>query len=115
MRTLSRAQHAASTIICWCFRCSDAGGDFDWKQGEFFAEQALQPAREPYRHIDTLRAAVMLPSPSEFSPSYRKLGTCLRDVIVAGRSRKSRATFGTTAIVSPRQLAAVYHKYRTVT
>jgi hypothetical protein len=38
---------------------------------------------------------------------------CWRDVIVAGRSRKSRATFGTTAIVSPRQLAAVYHKYRT--
>jgi hypothetical protein len=38
---------------------------------------------------------------------------CWRDVIVAGRSRKSRATFGTTAIVFLRQLAAVYHKYRT--
>jgi hypothetical protein len=38
---------------------------------------------------------------------------CWRDVIVAGRGRKSRATFGTPAIVSLRQPAAVCHKYRT--
>jgi hypothetical protein len=54
MRTLSRARHVTSAIICWCFRCSGVGGDFDVKQGEFFAEQAPQPAHEPYRHIDTL-------------------------------------------------------------
>jgi hypothetical protein len=37
-----------------------------------------------------------------------------RDVILAGRSRKSSATFGTPAIVSLGELAAVDHKYRTV-
>jgi hypothetical protein len=54
MRTLSRAQQFVSTIICWCFRCSGVGGDFGARQGESFAGQALQPAHEPYRHIDTL-------------------------------------------------------------
>jgi hypothetical protein len=69
---------------------------------------AMQPAHEPYRHTGPLHAAMVLPSPSEFSPSYRKAGTgMLRDVIVAGRSRKSSASFGTPAI------AAVYRKYRT--
>jgi hypothetical protein len=29
-------------------------GSFGVKQGGFFAEQALQPAFEPYRHIGTL-------------------------------------------------------------
>jgi hypothetical protein len=31
----------------------------------------------------------------------------------AGRSRKASASFGTPAIVSIRELAAVYHQYRT--
>jgi len=54
------------------------------------------------------RAALLLPLPSEFSSSYEKLGTeCWRDVIVAGRSRKSSATFATQAIVLLREPAAV--------
>jgi hypothetical protein len=48
---------------------------FGVKQGGFFAEQALQPAHEPYRHIGTLPRSSVLPSPSGFSPSYEKLGT----------------------------------------
>src|SRR5258707_6024205 len=75
MRTFPRAQHVVSTIICWCFHASSVSGDFGARQGEFFAEQALQPAHEPYRHIGTLPRSSGLPSPSEFSPSYRKLGT----------------------------------------
>src|SRR6266481_3910152 len=40
------------------------------------------------------RAAVVLPSLSEFSPSYKNLvPDYWRDVIVAGRSRKSSAPF----------------------
>jgi hypothetical protein len=40
------------------------------------------------------RAAVLLPSPSGFSPSYRGLvPECWRNVIVAGRCRKSSASF----------------------
>jgi len=75
MRAFSRAQHAVSTIICWCSRSSRAGGDSARKKkGEFFAEQALQPAHEPYRHTASLHAAMVLPSPSGFSPSCRKLG-----------------------------------------
>src|ERR1700736_6730601 len=54
MRSLPRAQHVVSTIICWCFHASSVSGDFCARQGEFFAEQALQPAHEPYRHIGTL-------------------------------------------------------------
>jgi hypothetical protein len=75
LRTLSRAQHVGSTIICWCSRASDVGGDFGVKQGEFFAEQLLQPAHEPYRIPGPSRAAVVLPSPSGFSPSCGELGT----------------------------------------
>jgi hypothetical protein len=107
MRTFPRAQHVVSTIICWCFHASSVCGDFGARQGEFFAEQALQPAHRPYRHIGTLPRSSGLPSPSEFSPSYRKLvPECWRDVILAGRSRKSSATFGTPAIVSLGELAA---------
>ena len=54
MRTFSRAQHAVSTIICWCFRASRVSGEFGARQGELFAEQALQPGHDPYRHIGTL-------------------------------------------------------------
>jgi hypothetical protein len=76
--------------------------------GSLYRVAAMKPAHEPYRHTGPLHAAMALPSPSEFSPSYRKLRTgMLRDVIVAGRSRKSSASFGTPAIV------AVNNKYRT--
>jgi len=99
MRTFARAQHVVSTIICWCFH----------------AEQALQPAHEPYRHTGTL------PAPQWYCrrrASFPRLiessvPKCWRDVIVAGRSRKSSTGFGTPAIVSPRELAAVFHKCRT--
>jgi hypothetical protein len=115
MRKFSRAQHVVSTIICWCFHSSGVGGDFDVKQGGFFAEQALQPAHEPYRHTGTL------PAPQWYCrrrASFPRLieslvPECWRDLIVAGRGRKSSTGFGTPAIASPRELAAVYHKYRT--
>src|SRR5216684_6303070 len=94
MRTFSHAQLVVSTIIYWCSHAS-TGADFGAKQAEFFAAQrrddivpnrygdalgglyclrALQPAYEAYRHIGPLHAANGLPSPSEFSPSYVKLG-----------------------------------------
>jgi len=96
----SRAQHVDSTIMCWCSHPSDVGGDFGVKQVEFFAEQLLRGAHEPYRIPVPSRAAMVLLSPSEFSPSYKKPWyLCWRDVIVAGRSRKSSATFGMPAIV----------------
>src|SRR6202166_4134173 len=53
-RAFSRAQHVVSTIICWCFRASRVSGEFGARQGEFFAEQALRPRHDPYRHIGTL-------------------------------------------------------------
>src|SRR5258708_7504825 len=72
MRTLSRAQDVVSTIVCWRSRRASAGADFGAKWGEVFTEHALQPAHEPYRHTGILpRAAVVLPSLSEFSPSYK--------------------------------------------
>src|ERR1700682_1674543 len=58
MRPLPRAQHVVSTIICWCFHASSVSGDFGARQGEFFAEQALQPAQGPYRHIGTLPRSI---------------------------------------------------------
>jgi hypothetical protein len=54
IRASSRAQHVVSTVICWRSQTSSVGGNFGVKQGGFFAEQALQPAHEPYRHIGTL-------------------------------------------------------------
>jgi hypothetical protein len=95
MRTLSRAHDVVSTIVCWCSHPSSVGGNFGAKKRGFFAEQALQPAHEPYRHTGTLpRAAVVLPSLSEFSPSYKTwCRKYWRNVIVAGRSRKSSAPF----------------------
>jgi hypothetical protein len=116
MRTFPRAQHVVSTIICWCFRASSVSGDFGARQGEFFAEQALEPAHEPYRHIGTLpRAAAVCRRRASFPRLIESLvPECWRDVILAGRSRKSSATFGTPAIVSLGELAAGDHKYRTV-
>ena len=93
MRTLWRAHDVVSTIACWRSHPSDGDGEFGVKQGEFFAEQLLQPAHEPYRIPVPSRAAVVLPSPSGFSPSYRKPWyLSWRKVIVAGRSRKSSAS-----------------------
>src|ERR1700736_4952244 len=54
VRTFSRAQHVVSTIICWCFRASRVRGKFGARQDDGFAEQALQPGHDPYRHIGTL-------------------------------------------------------------
>jgi hypothetical protein len=54
MRTFSRVQHGVSAIVCWCSHASGVGGDCGAKQGESFAEQALQPAHDPYGHIGTL-------------------------------------------------------------
>src|SRR5258705_12606102 len=76
LRTFWRAHDVVSTIICWCCHPSDVGGDFGVKQGEFFAGQLRLPAHEPSRIPVPSRAAVVLPSPSEFSPSYGSLGTC---------------------------------------
>jgi hypothetical protein len=115
MRTLSRAQHVVSTIICWCCHHSSVGDDFGVKQGELFAEQALQPAHEPYSHTGTLPrssgvAVAERVFPVLFIVSLAPAGW--RDVIVAGRRRKSSASFG-TPVVSLRELAAVHHKSRT--
>ena len=100
LRTFWRAHDVVSTIICWCCHPSGVGGDFGVKQGEFFAGQLRLPAHEPYRIPVPSRAAVVLPSPSGFSPSYGKPWyLSWRDVIVAGRSRKSSASFGMPAIV----------------
>jgi len=54
MRAFPRAQPVVSTVICWCSQTPSVGGNVGVKQGGFFAEQALQPAHEPYRHIGTL-------------------------------------------------------------
>src|SRR5438445_8458050 len=111
MRTFSRAQHVVSTIICWCCQSSSVGGDCGARQGELFAGQALQPAHEPYRHIGTLPRSTGVAVAERVFPVLLEglVPECWRDVIVAGRRRKSRATFGTPAVVSLRQLAAVYH------
>jgi hypothetical protein len=66
MHRFLRAQHVVSTIIYWS--CG-VGDDFDLRQGEFFAEQALRPAHERQSHTEPSRAAVVLPLPREFSPS----------------------------------------------
>jgi hypothetical protein len=70
MRTLSRAQHAVSKIICWCSPYSSVGDDFGVKQAEFFAEQALQPAHEPYSHTGTLPRSSGVAVAERVFPSY---------------------------------------------
>ena len=54
IRAFSRAQHVISTVSWWRSQTSSVDDSFGVKQGGFFAEQALQPAHEPYRHIGTL-------------------------------------------------------------
>jgi len=78
----------------WCRHNSSFGGGCGAGQGESLAGR-LCSRRMIHTAISApSRAAVVLPSPSEFSPSYIKLGTwCWRDAIVAGRGRKSSAPF----------------------
>jgi hypothetical protein len=132
MRTLSPAQYLVDDYLL-VFDLQRRSGEFAAKRGELFAESgaitsfpivtamrpaawivpALQPAHEPYRHNGLSRAAKVLPWPSGFSPSCMKFGTgSWRDVIVARRSRKSRASFEALAMVSLRELAG-HQKYRT--
>jgi hypothetical protein len=54
MRTFLPARHVVSRIICRCSHAPASAMISARGQGEFFAEQALQPAHEPYRHIGTL-------------------------------------------------------------
>jgi hypothetical protein len=75
MRTFLRARHIVSTIICWCSHACGVGGDRGARQGGLFAEQALQPAHEPYRHTGILPRRSGIAGAGEFSPSYGKLGT----------------------------------------
>jgi hypothetical protein len=107
MRTLSRAQHVVSTLICRCSHSSDVGGDFGVKQGELFAGQALQPAHEPYRHIGIPPAQQWcLPSPSGFSPScgelrYRNAGARSLSSVATGNQ-----VLALTLALPPFELAA---------
>src|SRR5260370_31185129 len=75
MHTFSRVQHVASRIIYWCDivlnRCGDAIGGL-------YCIGAPQPAHEPHRPTGPSHAAMGLPSPSEFSPSYLKPRTQYR-------------------------------------
>src|SRR5882724_5040817 len=104
MRKFARAQRVVSTIICWCFHASGAGGDFDVKQVDSSQSRHCKPAHEPYRHTGTL------PAPQWYCrrrASFPRLieslvPQCWRDVIVAGRSRKSSTGFDAPAIVSSR-------------
>ena len=72
------------------------------KQGEFFAKRALQPAHEPYRHIGTLpRSSGIAVAERVFPVLWKSLvPECWRDVIVAGRSRKSSTSFVAGGLVS---------------
>jgi hypothetical protein len=53
----------------------------------FYRVAAMQPGHEPYRHTGSLYAAMVLPSPSEFASSYRKLGT---GMLTQRHSRRSQ-------------------------
>jgi hypothetical protein len=94
MRTVSRAQHVVSTIICRYSRACRVAGDFAVKQGELFAGQALQPAHEPTRHIGTLPTSSGVAVAVRVFPSYGELDTgMLARVIVVARGRKSSGSF----------------------
>jgi hypothetical protein len=74
MRTFLRAQHVAWTMISWCDIVRNRYGDGD-AMDDLYRVGAPQPAHEPYGHIGPSHAAMVLPSPSGFSPSYIKRGT----------------------------------------
>jgi len=130
-RTFSRALPVVSTIICWCShlpasvaisaRNTVNSSQSSGAMPSFRMITAMPSAvciarricsqRMNQSHTDPLPRSNGFASPSGLPPSYRKLGTeCWRDVIVAGHSRKSSASFGTPAIVSLRDLAAVDHQ-----
>src|SRR5258708_35482375 len=92
MRAFSRAQHAGSTIICWCFRASRVSGEFGARQGEFFAEQALQPGRDPYRHIGTLPRSSGVAVAERVFPVLWK--ACYRDAGATSLSRSEERRVG---------------------
>jgi hypothetical protein len=99
MRSFSRAQHVVSTVIYRFFLSSSAGGDFNVRQVEFFAEQALRPAYERYSHTDTLPRSSGVAVAARVFPVFFIVGVApafWRGLIVAGHRRKSSA-FGTPA------------------
>jgi hypothetical protein len=101
IRAFPRAKHVASTVICWCSQTSSVGGNFGVKQGGFFAEQALQPAHEPYRHIGILpRSSGVAVAERVFPVLWRAGPECWRDAIVAGRCRKSSTSFAAGGLVA---------------
>jgi len=111
MRTLSRAQHVVSTVICWCSHAS-TGGDFGAKPvissqrsgamtsfpivmvmpSGLYGVGALQPAYEAYR-IPVSSTQQWFAVAERVFPVLCKawVPECLRDIIVAGRGRKSSA------------------------
>src|SRR6476619_8038212 len=120
MRTFSRMQHVVSTIICRCSHFSRTGGA---KQGEFFEEQSRDDI-VPNCSGDAIgglyRAAhcSQRMNQSHNGPLPRSKGiavaervfpvlleslvpVCWCDVIVAGRSRKSSASFAFPGRVRP--------------
>ena len=102
MRAFPRAQPVVSTVICWCSQTSSVGGNFGVKQGGFFAEQALQPAHEPYRHIGTLPRSSGVAVAERVFPRLMEslVPECWRNAIVAGRCRKSSTSFVAGGLVS---------------
>jgi len=59
MRTFSRAQHVAWTMISWCDIFRNRYGD---AMDDLYRVGAPQPAHEPYRHTGPSHAAMVLPS-----------------------------------------------------
>src|SRR4029078_3362470 len=102
MRAFPRAQPVVSTVICWCSQTPSVGGNFGVKQGGFFAEQALQPAHEPYRHIGTLPRSSGVAVAERVFPRLMEslVPECWRNAIVAGRCRKSSTSFVAGCLVS---------------
>jgi hypothetical protein len=100
VRAFSRPQHVVSTIIYGCSRSCGVGGDFDVRQGEFFAEQALRPAHQRQSHTDTLPRSGAVAVAERVFPALFIVSlapACWRGIIVAGHGRKSSASFGTPA------------------
>jgi hypothetical protein len=113
MRTPSRAPHVVSTIIFWGSECFGAAGNFGANLSEFFVAQrrddivanryggaigglyrvgALQPAHDSYPPAQQCYCRRRASFPRLVKSLVPE---CLRDLIVAGRGRKSSATFGT--------------------
>jgi len=107
MRAFSRAQRVVSTIICWCSHAGtgmaisarnrlnssqSSGAIYGDAIGGLYGIGALQPGYEAYRHTGLLHAAMVLRRRASFPRLIESLvPECLRNLIVAGRSRKSSA------------------------